>query len=170
MRECRPPKSALPFSHFNHPRQFLQKIRQRLPQGRIVFLQCRYFLGVHAVGVGMDRYLVEVIGAPPLQGHQLPDGSQINVQYIAIEGHFPHIGSHVPNTGLRHALLYQRLFLLGHHNVQVDGTAALLCHRSSRSRDLALGGISRTLSTGFSVCSLAAFICSAMGRFTSCTP
>lgn len=80
------------------------------------------------------------------------------MQNIAIEGYFPHIGSNVPNTSLRHALPYQRLFFLGHHNVQVDGTAALFCHCSSRFRFLALGGISCTLSTGFSVCSSTVFL------------
>ena len=54
------------FLHIHHLRQFFQKIRQRLPQGHIVLLQRSYLLGVHAVGVGMDRHLVEVIGAPPL--------------------------------------------------------------------------------------------------------
>ncbi|EQF54913.1 hypothetical protein QGA_1758 [Clostridioides difficile CD181] len=100
--------------------------------------------------MGVDRHLVEVVGAPPLEGHQLPDVREINMKHIAVEGHFPHIGPHVGDPGLGHALGNQRLLLRRHHHIQMDGAAALFCHRSSRSRLRRLGGISRTLSTGFS--------------------
>ena len=57
------------------------------------------------------------------------------MEHIAVEGHFPHIGPQVADARLVHAFPDQRQFLLGYHDVQVDGAAAfLLVHRSSRSR------------------------------------
>lgn len=47
------------FLHFYHRRKFFQKIRQRLPQSRIVLLQRCYLLRVHAVGVGIAMVLAD---------------------------------------------------------------------------------------------------------------
>lgn len=98
----------------------------------------------------MDRHLVEAVGAPPLEGHQLPDVREINMEHIAIQGHFPHIGPHVGNARLGHAFPDQRLLLRRHHDMKMDTAAAFLCHRSSRSRLLCLLGGSFTLSSSFS--------------------
>ena len=88
----------------------------------------------------MDRHLVEVVGAPALEGHQLPDVREVNMEHIAIQGHFPHIGPHVGNARLGHAFPDQRLLLRRHHDMKMDTAAAFLCHRSSRSRLLCLLG------------------------------
>ena len=69
---------------------------------------------------------------------------------IAVERHFPHIGSHVGDPGLGHAVSDQRLFLRRHHHMKMDRAPPLFCQRSSRSRLRRLGGCSRTLSSGFS--------------------
>ena len=60
-------------------------------------------VGVNAaVGIHMNRHLVEVVGTPPLQSYQLPDVREVNIENIAVECHFPHIDSHVgdPSLGL----------------------------------------------------------------------
>ena len=72
------------------------------------------------------------------------------MEHIPIEGHFPHIGPHVADARLGHALLDQRQLLLGHHHMKMDGAAAFLCHRSSRSRLRQTRGGSFTLSSAFS--------------------
>ena len=72
------------------------------------------------------------------------------MEHIAIEGHFPHIGPHIADTRLGHALLDQRQLLLGHHHMKMDGAAAFLCHRSSRSRLRLVRGGSFTLSSALS--------------------
>ena len=59
------------------------------------------------------------------QRYQLPHRPQVNVEYIAIEGHLPYKGHHIGYPCLGHALLEQRQLLLGHHDVQMDGIAAL---------------------------------------------
>lgn len=82
-------------------------------------------LGINAVGIGMDRHLVEIVCTTPLQGNKLPHGGKIDVEHIAIERHLPHIRAHVADARLGHALLNERLLLLGHHDVQMDRTAAL---------------------------------------------
>ena len=69
---------------------------------------------------------------------------------IAVECHFPHIGSHVGDPGLGHAVSDQRLLLRRHHHMKMDRAPPLFCQRSSRSRLRRLGGCSRTLSSGFS--------------------
>ena len=79
-----------------------------------------------AVGVHMERRLIEIVGAPPLEGHQLPHRGEVYLEYIAVEGHFPHIGSHVLDTHLGHALLDLLLLLRRHHDVKMDGAAAFL--------------------------------------------
>lgn len=72
------------------------------------------------------------------------------MEHIPIEGHFPHIGPHVSDARLGHTLPDQRLLLLGHHHMEMDGAAAFLCHRSSRSRLRQTRGGSFTLSSAFS--------------------
>lgn len=47
--------------------------RKGAPQVRIVLLQGLDFLRVQAVTVGMDRYLIEIVCTPPLQGNEFPD-------------------------------------------------------------------------------------------------
>lgn len=86
------------------------------------------------------------------------------MEHIAIESHFPHIGPHIADARLVHALLNKGLLLLGHHHMEMDGAAALfsghayLPPRSGASR-LGAEGACR------SPASLAAsFICSAIGR------
>lgn len=65
--------------------QLFQQLGQRLPQIGIVLLQTFDVIGVYpAVGVGRDRHLIEIVGAPPLQGDKLPDGGQIDVEHIAV--------------------------------------------------------------------------------------
>ena len=43
------------------------------------------------------------------------------MEHIAIEGHFPHIGPHIADARLGHALLNKGLLLLGHHHMEMDG-------------------------------------------------
>ena len=69
---------------------------------------------------------------------------------IAVERHFPHIGSHVGDPGLGHTVSDQRLLLRCHHHMKMDRAPPLFCQRSSRSRLRRLGGCSRTLSSGLS--------------------
>ena len=62
-------------------------------------------VGVNAaVGIHMDRHSVEVVGTLPLQSYQLPDVREVNMENIAVECHFPHIGSHVGDPSLGHAV------------------------------------------------------------------
>ena len=87
------------------PGQLLQQVGKGLPQVSIIFLQRLDVVGVNpAVGVGLDRHLIKIIGAAPLQGNELPHRGKVNVEHIPIERHLPHIGPHVANTGLGHAL------------------------------------------------------------------
>lgn len=140
---------AAPLFIFHDLRHFFQKIRQRLPQSRIVPLQLIYLFWVHAVGVGMDRHLIKVVGTPTLEGHQLTDIRKINMEHIAVEGHFPHIGTHVPNTSLGHALIDQLLFLRRHHHIQMDAAVSLITHESSHFLVRRLSGITCTVSSDF---------------------
>ena len=98
----------------------------------------------------MDLHSVEVVGALPLESHQFPDVGEVNMKHIAVECHFPHIGSHAGDPSLGHAVSDQRLFLRRHHHMKMDGAPPLFRQRSSRSRLRRLGGCSRTLSSGFS--------------------
>ena len=82
-------------------------------------------LGVHAVGIGVDRHLIEIVRTAPLQGNKLPNRGQIDMEHISVERHLPHIRAHVSDARLGHALLNERLLLLGHHDVQMDWAAAL---------------------------------------------
>src|SRR5699024_1210621 len=59
-------------------------------------------------------------------------------------------GPHVADARLGHPFPDQRLLLLGHHHMEMDGAAAFLCHRSSRSRLRQTRGGSFTLSSAFS--------------------
>ena len=61
------------------------------------------------------------------------------MEHIAVERHFPHIGAHVADARLGHALLYLVPLRLGQHDVEMDGAAALF-HRSSRSSSRSGGG------------------------------
>ena len=72
------------------------------------------------------------------------------MEHIPIESHFPHIGPHVADARLGHPFPDQRLLLLGHHHMEMDGAATFLCHRSSRSRLRQTRGGSFTLSSAFS--------------------
>lgn len=46
------------------------------------------------------------------------------MEHIAIESHFPHIGPHIADASLVHALLNKGLLLLGHHHMEMDRAAA----------------------------------------------
>src|SRR5699024_619960 len=59
-------------------------------------------------------------------------------------------GPHVADARLGHPFPDQRLLLLGHHHMEMDGAAAFLCHRSSRSRLRQTRVGSFTLSSAFS--------------------
>lgn len=92
-------------SEFHHLRQLFQQNRQWLSKVSIVPLQGLDLVGVNAaVGVHMDRYLVKVVAAPPLEGHQLPHIREVTMEHIAIQYYFSHIGPHVGNTRLGHSL------------------------------------------------------------------
>ena len=131
--------------------ELFQEIRQRPPQGGIVPLQGREFFGINcAVGIGLNCHLVQIVGAAPLERNQLTNRRKVNMKHIPTQGHFPHIGSHITDASLRHTFLNQGLLRLRHHHMKLDRTAALFCHRSSRSRLRRLGGCSRTLSSGLS--------------------
>ncbi len=73
----------------------------------------------------MERRLIEIVGAPPLEGHQLPHRGEVHLEHIAVEGYFPHIGPHVQNARLGHTLLDLPLLLRRHHDVEMDGASAL---------------------------------------------
>ena len=76
-------------SELHHRRQLFQQGGQRPSKVSVAPLQGLDFIGVNAAaGVHMDRYLVKVIGAPPLEGHQLPDVREVNMEHIAIQSHF----------------------------------------------------------------------------------
>ena len=105
--------------------------RTGAPQVGIVLLQRGDVLGVHAaVGVGLDRHLIEIVGAPALERHQLPHRPQVHMEHIAVQSHLPHIGPHVADARLGHPCPNQRQLLLGHHHMKVDRAAAFLRHRA----------------------------------------
>ena len=54
------------------------------PHPGVVLLQPFDFLRVHTVGMGVDGYLIEIVGTPSLQGNQLPDRGKVNMEDIAI--------------------------------------------------------------------------------------
>ena len=115
----------------------------------------------------MERRLIEIVGAPPLEGHQLPHRGKVHLEHIAIEGHFSHIGPHVQNPHLGHALLDLPLLLRRHHDVEMDGASALLSRhgylspRSGASR-LGVDGACRSWA-----CRPASCICREMEGFRS---
>ena len=107
---------------------------ERPPQIGIVLLERLEFVGVEAaVGVHMERRLIEIVGAPPLEGHQLPHRGEVHLEHIAIEGHFSHIGPHVQNPHLGHALLDLPLLLRRHHDMKMNRAAAFLSRHGYRS-------------------------------------
>lgn len=68
------------FLQLHHRRQLFQqsKLDSAHPKISVVPLQGLDLVGVNAaVGVHMDRYLVEVVGTPLLEGHQLPDVREV---------------------------------------------------------------------------------------------
>ena len=114
--------------HRHHLGQLLQQLGERPPQVGVVLLERLELVGVEAaVGVHMERRLIEIIGAPPLEGHQLPHRGEVHLEHIAIEGHFSHIGPHVQNAHLGHALLDLLLLLRRHHHMKMNRAAALFC-------------------------------------------
>ena len=87
-----------------HLGQLLQQLGERSPQIGVVLLERLELVGVEAaVGVHMERRLIEIVGAPPLEGHQLPHRGEI------------HLG---------HTLLDLPLLLRRHHDVEMDGASA----------------------------------------------
>ena len=90
-------------SQAHHLGELLEQVGQRPPQIGIVLLQRFDLFLVHAVAVGMGRHLIEIICTPPLEGHQLLDGGKVNMEDIAVEGHFADIGAHIADARLFHA-------------------------------------------------------------------
>lgn len=90
-------------SQAHHLGELLEQVGQRPPQIGIVLLQRFDLFLVHPVAVGMGRHLIEIICTPPLEGHQLLDGGKVNMEDIAVEGHFADIGAHVADARLLHA-------------------------------------------------------------------
>lgn len=84
--------------------ELLEQVGQRPPQISIVLLQRFDLFLIHAVAVGMGCHLIEIICTPPLEGHQLLDGGKVNMEDIAVEGHFADIGAHIADARLFHAL------------------------------------------------------------------
>lgn len=78
----------------------------------------------------MDCHLVEVVGAPPLEGHQLPHRGEVHLKHIAIEGHFSDIGAHIADARLLHAGLDRLQLLRAHPNIERHIPAALLPRHS----------------------------------------
>ena len=80
------------------------------------------FVGVNsAIGICQDSYLIEVIRTTPLQRNDLLNGRKVNMKYVAIERHFPHIGRKVADSNIRHALPDFCLFVRGQPDT--DGRA-----------------------------------------------
>ena len=90
-------------SQAHHLGELLEQVRQRPPQIGIVLLQRFDLFLIHAVAVGMGCHLIEIICTPPLEGHQLLDGGKVNMEDIAVEGHFADIGAHIADARLLHA-------------------------------------------------------------------
>ena len=141
----------IPSCSFPHQRrQLLQHPGQLPPQLFIVLFQPVNLFRVQPVGMGVDGYLVQIVGAPPLQGDQLPDGRKVHMEDIAVQGHLPHIGPGVGNAGLGHAPVYLGQLVRRHHHVQVPVPFPPCRQRSSRSR-LRLGASgSFTFASSFS--------------------
>ena len=139
-----------PLQSFLHDRGKLpQHSRPHFPHPGVVLFQLFAFLRVHAEGMSMDGYLIEIVGTPSLQGNQLPDRGKVNVEDIAIQGHLSHIGSDVGNTGFGDAFLYLFQLVGCYHHMKVLIPLAAGSHRSSRSRLRLWWGGSFTLSNSF---------------------
>ena len=54
------------------------------PQLFIVPPQAVYFLRLHPVGVGVNRHLIEIVGAAALQGHQLLDRGKVYMENVTV--------------------------------------------------------------------------------------
>ncbi len=134
--------------HFYDLRQLFQQVGQRPPQVGVVPLQSPDVLRVDAaVGVGMDRHLIEIVGAPPLEGHQLLHRGQVNVEYIAVKCHLTHIGRHVADARLGHALLDGLQFVRPYPHTDRGIAYPFTAQRSSRS-----GFFSRAVRFSWSAC------------------
>ena len=158
-------------SHSHHLGQLLQQLGQGAPQVSVVLLERLELILIQAaVGVHMERRLIEIVRAPPLEGHQLPHRGEVHLEHIAVEGHFPNIGAHVVNTCLLHTVLNRLQLLRAQPNIKRYIPAALLpCHayRSPRSGASFLwkGGLCRSWAS-----LPASFICWEMeGFFSSCS-
>lgn len=113
-------------SHRHHLGQLLQQLGQGPPQVSIVLLERLELVGIEAaVGVHMERRLIEIVGAPPLEGHQLPHRGEVHLEHIAIEGHFSDVGAHVADAHLLHAVLDRLQLLRAHPNVERHVSDAL---------------------------------------------
>lgn len=86
-----------------HLGELLEQIGQRPPKLGIVPLQSFDLFLVHAVAVGVGRHLIEIVCTPPLERHQLLDGGKVNMEDIAVKGHFADIGAHIADARLFHA-------------------------------------------------------------------
>ena len=148
----------------------MNQIRERPPQLGIVFLQGLDLLRVHPIAVGVDRYLVQIVGTPPLEGNKLLDGGEVNMEDVPIERHFSDIGDHIADARLVHALPDVLQFVGPHPHIDghVPDTLfsghAYLSPRSGASRLCGAGDCRSP------ACSAASRICWAIGRLTSRTP
>ena len=80
----------------------------------IIFLQSLDFIGVNSsLGICPDSNLIEIICAPPLQRDDFFDRSEVNMKYIAVKSHFPHIGRKVADAHICHTFPDFCLFILG---------------------------------------------------------
>lgn len=111
--------------------QLFEQVGERPPQLGIVFLQGLDLLQVHAIGVGMDRHLVQIVGAPPLERNKLLDGGEVNMEDIAVEGHLADIGTHVSDARLVHARPDGLQLVGAHPHIEGHVPDALSAHRSS---------------------------------------
>ncbi len=155
-------------SQGHHLGQLLQQLGERPPQIGVVLLERLELVGVEAaVGVHMERRLIEIVGAPPLEGHQLPHRGEVHLEHIAVEGHFSDIGAHIADARLLHSVLDRLQLLRAYPNIERHIPSALLSRhgylspRSGASR-LGVGGACRSLA-----CLPASFICWEMGGFFS---
>lgn len=71
-------------SQFHDCGKLFEYVVHSSPQLGIVLLKPGDLVRVHAVGVGVDCHLIDVVGAPPLQRNQLPDGGQVNMENVAV--------------------------------------------------------------------------------------
>lgn len=80
----RRPAPAPPRLQLNDCGKLFEYVVHSSPQLGIVLLKPGDLVRVHAVSVGVNRHLIDVVGAPPLQRNQLPDGGQVNMENVAV--------------------------------------------------------------------------------------